>query len=368
MCIVVTYRYCYSNRETRRSSIDVNVDLHVKGVVIKNEITSCDHMQSELKINSPSVLQSFKNEENSSHIDIDSSIPCYCFERQRTQRQNLRTVSLWQVLFSKISNNRLNSKMYLWSTEDEQKTHLYCLWHYILLHVSFGEDHFQHRLHRAVLPSSIELVNTCCQKQLLRCGWGLPHMQFPLSTALPQDGRLGEGACDHPAELVVVSEACKDNTEQLWPWRLQIISNSSQQLVASSSPNSCHDIVLFYVSPAGSDVWLRPCRAFEAVEWMDYLLVLQLSDELQTRGNWFTSSLSSRICLFEYSGVLTRRIVQRVDFITDYQLQNRCVRAVWATFCGWYELQTNFAQVEVDRKVNTFTFLCCWEKFRGERV
>lgn len=47
-------------------------------------------------------------------------------------------------------------------------------------------------------------------------------------------------------------ETCKDNAEQLWLWRVQIISNSWQQLVTSSRPNSCHDIVLFYVSPSGN--------------------------------------------------------------------------------------------------------------------
>lgn len=78
--------------------------------------------------------------------------------------------------------------------------------------------------------------------------------------ALPRGWTLGEGGC--PAGLVVVSETCKDNAEQLWLWRVQIISNSWQQLVTSSRPNSCHDIVLFYVSPTGSGALLELYRGW----------------------------------------------------------------------------------------------------------
>lgn len=95
-----------------------------------------------------------------------------------------------------------------------------------------------------LLPSTIlYIINIflcCCEQDLA----------FYISTALRWGWMLGEGGC--PTGLVMVSETCKDNVEQLWPWRVQLISNSWQQLVTSSRPNSCHDIVLFYVSPTGS--------------------------------------------------------------------------------------------------------------------
>lgn len=84
---------------------------------------------------------------------------------------------------------------------------------------------------------------------LFRCEQDLA---FCRSTALPWGWTLGEGGRPTGLVVVVMSETCKDDAEQLWLWRVQIISNSWQQLVTSSRPNSCHDIVLFHVSPTGS--------------------------------------------------------------------------------------------------------------------
>lgn len=61
-------------------------------------------------------------------------------------------------------------------------------------------------------------------------------------------------------------------------------------------PNSCHDIVLFYVWP---DRKRRTAPAIYGSQrrsaWMDYLLVSKPGDELLAAGNWFTSSHSSHV-------------------------------------------------------------------------
>lgn len=79
------------------------------------------------------------------------------------------------------------------------------------------------------------LVWTSLQKtRELFCFWNVTVLvltrsdpQPVCSVRCPALGMDVGGGCNVcPAELAVVSETCKDNTEQLWPWRLQIISNS----------------------------------------------------------------------------------------------------------------------------------------------
>lgn len=128
----------------------------------------------------------------------------------------------------------------------------------------------------------------CCERDLA----------FYRSAALPWGWTLGEGG--FPTGLVVVSETFKDNAEQLWVWRVQIISNSWQQLVTSSRPNSCHDIVCF--------MFLRqevvPCPNYIRVGvgsvggWIDYLSALKLGDELLL-SNSFTGFLDSHMLVLE---------------------------------------------------------------------
>lgn len=118
----------------------------------------------------------------------------------------------------------------------------------------------------------------CCGQELALSG----------STALPWGRALGEGGC--PTGLVVVLETSKDNAEQLWPWRVQIISNSWQQLVTSSRPNSCHDIVLFYVSPTGSSALPKLYKGWNRLD----LRVNRLSLSFKN-GWWITGHLVTHL-------------------------------------------------------------------------